>query len=332
MDFYLTLPASVASDPKNTSSRFTTRLPETLSLKKGRQVIGLTDIIYPCSNTNVNSDTSYTITLKDGGTYRVIIPNGHYGSGEHIEEILRLPKRSKRKAPEQGDGQAVKNDGKKAKGGSDSEPILQPVPKLATEPAPKSAPPRPASPAPKLAAEPAPKSEPPRPASPAPKPSDQPPTTAAPPPPPAPHVSELVRFEYKDVINRMQLEINADYVVKVELEPDLAYFLGYSNRVVTQSTTADRPIDFYNNISTMYIYSDVVDFSIVGNAKTNLLQCCPLSGTYGQMIQHTFNPVRYLPISRDTIDTVKIDILSEFGKLLNFNWGSTIVTLHIKTL
>ena len=97
-------------------------------------------------------------------------------------------------------------------------------------------------------------------------------------------------------------------------------------------TAADRPIDFYNNISTMYIYSDVVDFSIVGSVKTNLLQCCPLSGTYGQMIQHTFNPVRYLPIARDTIDTVTIDILSEFGKPFNFNWESTIVTLHVKAL
>lgn len=245
-NFYITLPASVDSYASNTSSQFVTRLPETLGLKKGLHVVGLSDLIFPYSHSNISADTSYTVRYvkKERPPVVIIVPRGHYSTSEKIESVLNQ----------------------------------RPNPDLVG------------------------------------------------------HQGDVnVTFKFHDVYEKFTLHIESADVKEVEMEADLAYFLGFNTRLATSTVAAENKIDYYNNISTVYIYSDIVDYSIVGNVKSNLLQCCPITGTYGMMIQHTFNPVRYLPIMHESIESIKIELLSEFGKPIHFAWGSTIVTLHIKT-
>ena len=64
MNRYITLVASVKSDPSNTLSRFTTRLPGTLELNKDRHEIGLAEILFPATAPNFSKGGSYTIFYK----------------------------------------------------------------------------------------------------------------------------------------------------------------------------------------------------------------------------------------------------------------------------
>ncbi|CAI4220293.1 unnamed protein product, partial [Auanema sp. JU1783] len=109
---------------------------------------------------------------------------------------------------------------------------------------------------------------------------------------------------------------------------------GFDNTLLTTSTIAARPIDFSNNINTMYIYCDAVQYNIIGDAKANILACIPAPppSDFGRVVMKSFQPVHYIPVARDCIDAIKIEILDQFGRPMQFNFGTTIVTLHIKTI
>lgn len=143
-----------------------------------------------------------------------------------------------------------------------------------------------------------------------------------------------VKFTHNKLSDSVRVSIDRSIVQKVTLDPQLSYFIGFEKNVIYDTTHAQRPIDYSNNVNTMYIYCDAVDYSIVGNAKANLLQCIPLPAAtdYGKMQSRSFNPVRYIPIANDHIDCIYIELLDEFGHPLNFNFGSTVVTLHVKTV
>ena len=246
-DSYITLVASVTSDRRNTSSKFVTRLPETLYLKKDKHLIGLTEITFPRSMQNLGKGGSYTIKYKDHNPDQVRIPRGHYESGSQLAHVLNT------KAPKNSEDEKVydKDSG--------------------------------------------------------------------------------VSFVFSNDTQLFKLIINNSDVKQIVINPDLAYFLGFNKNYIDRTTEALHRIDFFNQQSLIYIYSDVVTTSIVGNTRASLLQCCPVTGTFGEMIRHPFFPVRYLPIMCETIDSITIEILSEQGDPIDFSFGSVVLTLHVKT-
>ena len=143
--------------------------------------------------------------------------------------------------------------------------------------------------------------------------------------------SDAVKFELLD--GHIQLNLDPGLVSSLEMDKSLAYMLGFdTNHFRPGSTRAQKTIDYFNNISTIFAYSDVVDYTILGDTKACLLQVCPLTGEPGRMQQQFFNPVHYRPVARETVDTITIELMTEFGKPFPFNWGSTVVTLHFKSM
>ncbi|EFO85347.1 hypothetical protein CRE_24138 [Caenorhabditis remanei] len=145
-----------------------------------------------------------------------------------------------------------------------------------------------------------------------------------------PFIGNLINFKVENDV--LKVEFKDSNVLFVEFDKECAYFLGFHNSIVKNNETASSSIDFFGNISTLYVYCDVVDQSIVGNSKSSLLTVIPCKGKYGEMVQHTFPVPRYLPLMNGTIDSIKVQILSEFGDRIHFNWGSTIITLHFRKI
>lgn len=245
-DTYITLVASDTSDPKNTSSRFTTRLPETLHLSKDRHKIGLVDIIFPATIQNFASGGQLTIKYTDRvknptnpkktkSNDFIRVPGGHYESAQQLEQILNSNK----------------------------------------------------------------------------------------------EVQPYVRFYFSKDNQHFKIEFDIGNVKEIYMQPDLAYFLGFEKNVFRQPTEAEHRVDYFNQTSVMYVYCDVIEPSIMGSKKHQLLQCCPVTGSFGQMIRQTFNPIRYVPILFDTLDSIRIEILSEQGRPIHFSYGSVVLLLHI---
>ncbi|CAI2319525.1 unnamed protein product [Caenorhabditis sp. 36 PRJEB53466] len=141
---------------------------------------------------------------------------------------------------------------------------------------------------------------------------------------------EFVQFSLEN--SHLHLSFVDPEVALVEFEKDCAYFLGFTKCIAKDNDIAPNIIDFFGNISTLYVYCDIVDQTIVGNSKSSLLTVVPCKGSFGEMIQHSFPVPRYLPLMNGTIDSIKLEILNEFGEPIQFGWGSTIVTLHFRRI
>ena len=87
-----------------------------------------------------------------------------------------------------------------------------------------------------------------------------------------------------------------------------------------------------SEISNFYIYSDIVDYQIVGDEQTPLLRIVP-TGSVSKGINSNskiFDSPHYLPVSRNNIDTIEIDIRNHFGEPILFTTGEVVVKLHFK--
>ena len=56
----------------------------------------------------------------------------------------------------------------------------------------------------------------------------------------------------------------------------------------------------------------------------------PSGGSFGDTIVERFDTIRYFKLGKNRFDTVKVDILSDFGKPIPFEDGKVFIELHIR--
>ncbi|CAO4377088.1 unnamed protein product [Caenorhabditis nigoni] len=144
------------------------------------------------------------------------------------------------------------------------------------------------------------------------------------------HGNDYLNFDKKN--DRIHIKFRSDDILFIEFEQSCAYFLGFHDTIVKESRVAPHNLDLFGNVSTLYLYCDIVDPIIVGDQKNQLLTVIPCKGKYGEMIHHTIPYPRYLPIRSNTVDSIKVELLSEFAEPIHFHWGSSILVLHFKKI
>ena len=74
------------------------------------------------------------------------------------------------------------------------------------------------------------------------------------------------------------------------MSEQLEQFLGYggSRSYRVGSHIADHTFDLNSNLRLLYLYSDIVSYSLVGDTKAPLIRACYAEGEFGDMIQTTF--------------------------------------------
>jgi hypothetical protein len=112
----------------------------------------------------------------------------------------------------------------------------------------------------------------------------------------------------------------------------LAEFLGYdgTQSYIVGNHIAERTFDLNRNLRLLYLYSDIVSYSLVGDTKAPLIRACFTEGEFGEMIQTTFTHPHYVPLSRTNFETIEININNELGKPMPFEFGKSVVTLHFR--
>ncbi|EFP13317.1 hypothetical protein CRE_12168 [Caenorhabditis remanei] len=126
--------------------------------------------------------------------------------------------------------------------------------------------------------------------------------------------------------------LNPAEVLFVEFDKACGYFLGFEDTIVRESSVAPHKVDFFGDVSVIYLYSDLVDPIIVGNRKSNLLSVIPCTGKYGSIIYYTVPNPRYVPLINSNIDSIRIELLTDGGDPIPFSWGTTIAVLHFKKI
>ena len=94
---------------------------------------------------------------------------------------------------------------------------------------------------------------------------------------------------------------------------------------------SDYIIDLRASFYNMYVYSDLVSESVVGNTYVPLLQTVPIhANRAGDLIHHEFINPQYIRLQTGSITSIQIQLCDERGNLVQFEKGHVIVKLHFK--
>lgn len=91
-----------------------------------------------------------------------------------------------------------------------------------------------------------------------------------------------------------------------------------------------RSYDTSAGIHSLMVYSDVVDYSLVGDCKAQLLRVVniPSSSSFGDTVNIVYEKPYYLPLSNREISSIEIDIKDDSAVPVDFQFGRVEVTLH----
>lgn len=89
-------------------------------------------------------------------------------------------------------------------------------------------------------------------------------------------------------------------------------------------------MDLKRGLHTFFIYCDIVEYQLVGDANVPLLRTVPVSGKNGDVVANSFDNVHYVPLSRSTFQDIEVHITDDTGLRVPFEQGRVIVKLHFK--
>lgn len=118
------------------------------------------------------------------------------------------------------------------------------------------------------------------------------------------------------------------------MDMKLHNILGYGiEQQGTRRETAKYFPDVYGHLHNLFVYTDIVRTSIVGDSKSNLLRIINYDQTYAiKNITKSsiFNPLLFIPVNKHYIDNISIKIRDYSGNPVQFLSGQVIVILVFK--
>ena len=121
------------------------------------------------------------------------------------------------------------------------------------------------------------------------------------------------------------------------MSPKLTRRLGYEDDVEPISLNASQRLRAKNAFELdmgknhMFVYSDVVSHSMVGDVSAPLLRVCNLPTLSTERSIHlSFTNVHYKPVHKTHFESIAISINTETGELMPFQSGKVLVTLHFR--
>lgn len=101
-----------------------------------------------------------------------------------------------------------------------------------------------------------------------------------------------------------------------------------------KSFTSNSPYDLNNHMYNVYIYSDIIMGSIVGDSHTKLLRVVHVPGgtQFGDWVHIIFPVVYYNRLVSNEFETIEIDIKNGYNESMPFLFGRSFVVLHFRRL
>ena len=128
--------------------------------------------------------------------------------------------------------------------------------------------------------------------------------------------TSLVRYKSSEELHRVL------GMIPVGEEPIVKEFLEFSKHSTRPQMKFKTPA--------LYVYSDIVEYQVVGDVKVPLLRTVPIDGQMGDFVHKEFIRPYYKPITQGYINSILIEIKDDTGQDLEFKTGKVICTLYFR--
>lgn len=139
----------------------------------------------------------------------------------------------------------------------------------------------------------------------------------------------LFNLSVSELDHKAWIQVKKDSVVSVS--PELQQALGFRIAMFPGGFHKSNLVaDVSKGLTSMYVYCPLVEHQMVGDTHAPLLRIVPTEGRDGQNVSKVFDPIQYVPLNQRNFQTVEIDIRSDTGKPIPFEFGRVVVTLHCR--
>lgn len=122
----------------------------------------------------------------------------------------------------------------------------------------------------------------------------------------------------------------------IEFHPIMAKLLGFNDTFYiniegeTRHIIAPNIANIHASMQNIYVYSNVVKETLVGNGYYPLLRIINTEGEHGENIHKSFLNPFYHQVSLDRFNSIKITLCDDQGQAVPFQFGKVICKLHFK--
>lgn len=141
-------------------------------------------------------------------------------------------------------------------------------------------------------------------------------------------------FSYSPQSQRISLLAKETHFVR--MSSTLSLKLGFENAneilFTNRSMEANHFPLFHKDVHDLYVYTNIVEPVYVGNVKAPLLLACPLKkdSQMSYLTHLEFQNPTYQKLNRNVFREIEISIHDAFGKLIEFDYGRTVLNLHFR--
>jgi hypothetical protein len=101
-------------------------------------------------------------------------------------------------------------------------------------------------------------------------------------------------------------------------------------RSKTMRTVASNEVSLRNGFDNIYVYSDIVLPSVVGDVRAQLLKLVDIKGSPGENVCISYDKPPFLPLMKNNFRQIEILLKSDTGENIKFTSGKVIVTLQFR--
>jgi hypothetical protein len=177
------------------------------------------------------------------------------------------------------------------------------------------------------------------------------------------HEIELIKpnwfrgsFRINERTNKCEIIVSP--FTEMSISKPLAALLGFGNRSNFKNSSMDRETilkrrpetvlakdhdeartllfsarhgaDMRGSMCNMYIYSNIVENTLLGNIFAPLLRLVAIDSEHGSYVSKVYNDPHYMKLQTGFIQEIEIKICDELGDLTRFEWGKIVIHLKFK--
>jgi hypothetical protein len=89
-------------------------------------------------------------------------------------------------------------------------------------------------------------------------------------------------------------------------------------------------LDLNRGLHTFFVYCDIVEYQLVGDASVPLLRTVAVNGKNAEVIAKSFDNIHYVGLGRSTFQDIELHITDDTGLKVPFEQGRIIIKLHFR--
>lgn len=115
----------------------------------------------------------------------------------------------------------------------------------------------------------------------------------------------------------------------------LAYMLGFHpNGWVAsgENPASPYPCDINGGQYHILLYTNIIEAQHVGDFVVPLLRIVKKEGSYGDLITFSYDRLHYVPVNKQRLQDIQIELKTDLNTPLRFTYGKTICKLHFRPI